>query len=72
MFKILLFALAAASRYRRQLALENLALRHQLEILQRTARRPRLRTADRALWVWISKSLGDWKCLVRIPTEIGH
>jgi hypothetical protein len=61
MFKILLFALAAAFRSRRQLAFENRALRHQLEVLQRTAQRPLLRTADRPLWVWISRSLGDWK-----------
>jgi len=60
-FKILLFALAAAYRSRRQFAIENLAQRHQLEVLQRTARRPRLRRADRALWGWISKSLGGGK-----------
>jgi hypothetical protein len=31
----------------RSLVFENLALRHQLAVLQRTARRPRLRPADR-------------------------
>ena len=36
---------------RSQLALENLALRQQLAILHHKAPRPRLRRADRALWV---------------------
>ncbi|MBK8164747.1 MAG: integrase [bacterium] len=74
MFKILLLAIAAAFRSRQQIALENLALRHQLAVLQRTARRPRLKTADRALWVWISRSLGDWKrhlTVVQPETVIG-
>ena len=74
MFKILLFALATAFRSRRQLAIENLALRHQLEVLQRTARRPRLGTADRALWVCISRFPGDWKrhlTIVQSETVIG-
>ena len=61
MLKIIILALVAAFRSRQQLALENLALRHQLEVLQRTTQRPRLMTTDRMLWVWLSKSLGDWK-----------
>ena len=61
MLKIILFALASAFRSRRQLAIENLVLRHQLEVLQRTAKRPKLTLADRTLLVWISKSLDNWK-----------
>jgi hypothetical protein len=41
MLKTILLALVAAFRSRRQLALENLALRHQLEVLQRTIQPPR-------------------------------
>jgi hypothetical protein len=41
MFKIILFALTAVFRSRRQLALESLALHHQPSVPQRTARRPR-------------------------------
>ncbi len=36
---------------RRHLLLENLALRHQLSVLQRSVPKPRLRIADRFLWV---------------------
>jgi hypothetical protein len=34
----------------RQLALENLALRHQLAVYKRTGPRPRLRRTDRLFW----------------------
>ena len=46
---------------RRNLLLENLALRHQLLVLSRTNKRPRLTSLDRALWAWLSQSWGDWK-----------
>ena len=36
----------------RLLALENLALRHQLAVYKRTAPRPKLRTTDRFFWGW--------------------
>ena len=61
MFKIILHALAAILRSRRQLALENVALRHQLEVLQRNARRPRLKPSDRALWAFLSGVFPDWR-----------
>ena len=37
---------------RAAIAAEDLALRHQLGILQRSVRRPRPRQRDRILWVW--------------------
>jgi len=37
----------------RHLALENLALRQQLAVYQRTASRPKLRRSDRLFWVWL-------------------
>ena len=61
MFKILFLALIAALRSHRQLALENIALRHQLEVLQRNAKRPRLRPSDRALWALLSRLLPNWR-----------
>jgi len=61
MLKIIFLALTAALRSRRQLILENVALRHQLEVLQRTAKRPRLRPPDRALWAVLSRFLPDWR-----------
>jgi hypothetical protein len=47
----------------RSLVLENLALRHQLVVLQRTVPRPRLRTADRLFWVLLSRLWAGWKRL---------
>lgn len=61
MLKHLLLLLRAALRTRRQLALENIALRHQLEVLQRNAKRPKLKPSDRALWAFLSRSLPDWR-----------
>jgi putative transposase len=42
-------------------ALENLALRHQLMVLQRSVGRPRLAPWDRALWVWLSRVWPGWR-----------
>ena len=53
-FRYALAALRAAARERRELALENLALRHQVEVLTRSRQRPQLRPADRLLWSWLS------------------
>ena len=36
-------------------ALENVALRHQLLVLQRSVVRPRLSRWDRVFWVWLSR-----------------
>ena len=46
---------------RSAIAAENLALRHQLCILQRSVRRSRLRQRDRILWVWLSQLWADWR-----------
>ncbi|TMD04206.1 MAG: DDE-type integrase/transposase/recombinase [Chloroflexi bacterium] len=50
---IVLRTFIAAIRSRRDLALENLVLRHQLQVALRTNPHPRLRAPDRALWVWL-------------------
>jgi hypothetical protein len=54
MITLILTGLLRVLRTRRALVLENLALRQQLAVLQRTAPRPRLRTAVRLLWVLLS------------------
>ena len=38
-----------------QLALENLALHHQLAVYKKTAARPKLRSSDRLFWAWLSR-----------------
>ena len=43
------------------LVLENLALRQQLAVLQRSARRLRLRRRDRAFWVLLSRIWDRWR-----------
>jgi|SRR5271169_972956 len=51
---------------------ENLALRHQLSVLQRSCRDRRLRlgSADRLLWVWLSRFWSNWRsALVIVKPE---
>jgi hypothetical protein len=60
MFVVLLLnarSLLAGLGSRRELMLENLALRHQLQVALRTNPRPRLQPRDRVLWVWLQ---GMW------------
>jgi putative transposase len=42
-------------------SMENVALRHQLAILQRSVPRPRLRRRDRLLWVAFSQLWAGWR-----------
>ncbi|MDH4282651.1 MAG: hypothetical protein OEV36_08375 [Myxococcales bacterium] len=74
----LLYALRATARSslrpQRELALENLALRQQLTIVQRKTKRPKLKKADRAFWVALSRLLPDWQnalIIVKPETVVG-
>jgi hypothetical protein len=60
LFRSLLFAAFALFRTRSQSAIEILALRHQLGVLQRSAKRPRLTNVDRGLWVLLSRTWTRW------------
>src|SRR5207247_4633034 len=42
-------------------ALENVALRHQLAVMQRSVGRPRLHRRDRLFWVGLSKLWAGWR-----------
>ncbi len=58
-----LFAVAVSSllRSRASLQLENIALRHQIGVLQRSAkRRPKPVVADRFFWAWLCRVWSDW------------
>ena len=48
------------------LAFENIALRHQLAVLQRSVERPRLRRRDRLLWSWLSRLWPEWRSALLI------
>jgi hypothetical protein len=48
-------------RSRLSMQIEILALRHQLGVCQRTAKRPPIRTADRILWSWLSGHWSRWR-----------
>jgi hypothetical protein len=63
---LILTGLLRGVRTHRALVLENLALRHQLAVLQRTARRPRLRRSDRVFWVLLSHLWRGWAETVSI------
>ena len=65
-FGVLLGMVRALLLPRDTLVAENLALRQQLAVLQRTAKRPRLRYRDRIFWVWLSKLWGDWRSVLVI------
>jgi hypothetical protein len=60
MITLMLTGLLRGVRTQRCLALENLALRHHLAVLQRTASRPRLRKGDRLFWVLRSRLWSGW------------
>ena len=67
----LLLSVRSGLRSRAALQLEVLALRHQLQVLNRSRpRRLRLATADRWLWVWLSHSWTAWRsALVIVKPE---
>src|SRR5258708_39304509 len=45
----------------RQVALENLALRHQLAVYKKMVNRPKLLSSDRLFWVALSRVWAGWR-----------
>jgi putative transposase len=66
MLILILTGLLRGVRTHRALVLENLALRHQLGVLQRTAPRRRLRASDRVFWVLLARLWHGWAEVVAI------
>jgi putative transposase len=61
MLNVILRTLLSAFRSRQALVLENAALRHQIEVLQRNCTRPGLKWRDRAFWDILSCLWPDWR-----------
>ena len=67
-------SVSASFQSRSALQLEILALRHQIGVLQRSVKRPKLTTADRLLWAWLVTAWQDWKSgvfIMKASTVIG-
>ena len=64
--KTFLVVLRALLTSRAALVAENLVLRQQITVLQRSVRRPRLRRRDRAFWVLLSRLWKEWSSLLVI------
>ena len=75
LFLSMLTALHSCFRTRAALQLEVLALRHQINVLQRSQRgRVRLNSADRFLWAWVLRLWSGWRSvllIVKPETVIG-
>jgi putative transposase len=63
---ILLRTLRSAVRTRRELALENLALRQQLAVWKARQPRPRLTEMDRMFWIVLSSLWKNWRSSVQV------
>jgi len=43
------------------IVLENLALRQQLAVQQRSMKRPKIKNRDRIFWIWLSRFWNNWR-----------
>src|SRR6267142_4876271 len=78
MLNTLVVALSSVFKTRAALQLENLALRHQLGVLHRSVKKPKLTPLDRLLWAWSRRSPSpirtarSLKLLEPIPVRNGN
>jgi putative transposase len=66
MLTIIIALIRASMRPRHDLYLENLALRHQLLVLERQIGKPKFRDQDRLFWVILSRVWTGWKTPLRL------
>src|SRR5262245_55668133 len=70
MLRVLGVVASATIKSRAALHLENLVLRHQLGVLHRSVKRPKLTAPDRYLWACLSSAWADWRsALVIVKPE---
>jgi hypothetical protein len=63
---LLTVAMATTFKSRTALQVENIALRHQLAVLRRSVKRPKLTSADRLLWAWLCEAWSDWRSFLMV------
>ena len=61
MLTTLVVALSSVFKTRAALQLENFALRHQLGVLHRSVKKPKLTPLDRLLWAWLCGVWAEWR-----------
>ena len=61
LIRLCICCLASTFRSRASLQAENLALRHQLCVYQRSIKRPKVKPADRILWSLLARAWTGWK-----------
>jgi putative transposase len=61
---MILRAIAGAGRGYPEVVLENVALRHQLRVLQRRVKRPRFTATDRMIWVLLASVWRRWRSAI--------
>jgi hypothetical protein len=66
MFFALIRVLRSCLRSRAALQAENIALRHQITVLQRNRKRLRLNSGDRFFWVWLYRLWTGWRSALAI------
>ncbi len=64
--RLILRKIVSALCERRDLVLEHVALRHQIDVLERSGRRPQFTNADRLLWVFLSTVWPRWPEVLQI------
>ena len=74
LLRIVACSAVSALGQRRDLALENLALRHQLTVLKRQSKKPQLEDRDRLFWIGMKRFWPGWSGalhLVQPATVVG-
>ena len=64
MLTTLVAGVSSVFKTRAALQLENLALRHQLGVLHRSVKKPKLTAFDRLLWAWLCGVWADWRSAI--------